>query len=190
MFKESLTCAFLVWLKDLFLLYKESAIYNFIMKIANGVKSHFEKSFTRNHIVKKSGFESMYETSLFYAFFSALINAIVLFFEKIYSFIFKKGETSLTNCIFEKFHSTNYFRYEYLLGAFFVFMLIIPGQMWNNAYAAVGAVFFTFLYFLVRISGRNFGTDFKKIPMSFIAFAIASTIIVLPVPGAPCINIP
>ena len=173
MFKQSITYAFLTWAKRFILSYRESAIYNFIMNIAGKIKSCFEKSFIHSLTVNESRLEKMYKTSLIYFFISSLVAGVVSFFEKTYSIIRAKAKNSVTETVFNKFHSTGIFKYEYLLGAFFVFMLIVPGSMWNNAYAAAGAFGFSFLYFLVRITGRELGTDFKKIPVSLVAFVIA-----------------
>lgn len=172
-----------MWIKKLLLSYNESAIYALIMKAAALVKGAFERSLTRNYIIGTTKFQSKYSTSVFYHIISSFISWFLSLSERVYAFFARKSGGGITNAAYNLVHSSGYFRFEYILAAFFVLMMIVPGPMWNNAYAVIGAVLLCGLYYLVRLSGRDFGTDFKALPVSLVAFvvAIAGGVLITPV---------
>ena len=173
MFEQSLTCAFLMWFKKLLLSYKDSAIYALILRAAAAVRGVFERSITRNYIIGTTKFQSKYSSSVFYHAISSAVNWFLGVSERVYAFFARKVRGGITNAAFSLVHSSGYFRFEYILAAFFALMMIVPGGMWNNAYAVIGALLLCAIYYLAFLSGRAFGSDFKALPVSLVAFALA-----------------
>ncbi len=173
MFNQSLTCAVLIGIKKGLMSYKTSVIYNLILRLALYVKSLFLHSLTRNYIVGNSKFEKKYQTSLIYAIAQFLLGWFLKLSKRAYEFLKKLFDGSVTNALFSKIHAYPFVRFEYFLGAFFALMMITMGSMWNNAYAVIAAFGFAFLYYVLSLSNRGFGTNIKAIPVSLVAFVVA-----------------
>lgn len=183
MFEQSLTCALLMWVKNALLSYRESAIYNFILRIVACIKRVFERSITRNYIVGTTKLQTKYSSSVIYYIVNSIVNWFLSVSKRVYAFFARLADGGISNAVFRAVHATGYFRFEYIMAAFFALMMIVPGGMWNNAYAVIGAVLLCVLYYLVCLSGRSFGTDVRAIPVSLVAFvvAIAGGVLMTPV---------
>ena len=173
MFNQSLTCAVLIGIKKGFMSYKTSVIYNLILRLALYVKNLFLHSLTRNYIVGEPRSEKKYQTSLIYNAAQFLLGWFLKLSERVYNFFKGAFSGSAINALFSKIHSYPFMRFEYLLGAFFALMMITSGSMWNNAYAVIAAFGFSFLYYGISLSGRDFGINVKALPVSLVAFVVA-----------------
>lgn len=183
MFEQSLTRAALICIKNALLSYKNSVIYNFILGIVSCIKGAFERSITRNYIIGTTNFQTKYSSSVIYYLINLILHWFLSVSKKVYAFFARLADGGITKTVFDMIHSSGYFRFEYITAAFFALMMIVPGAMWNNAYAVIGAVLLCGLYYFVYLSGRKFGTDFCAVPVSLIAFvvAIAGGVLMTPV---------
>ncbi len=183
MFCESLTYALLMKIKCGLMTYKTSFIYNLILRVAMYVKNLFENSLTHNYIIGTSKFQLKYESSVIYNAIGTFLKWFLSLSQKVCLFLKRAFSGGVTNAIYSKIHSHPFMRFEYLLGAFLALMMITPGAMWNNAYAVMGAFGFAVLYYVTSLSGRDFGTNVKAIPVSLLAFlvAIAGAVFLTPV---------
>ncbi len=184
MTEQSVTMFVLLWLKKLLMTYEESVIYNLILRMGNKVKGIFQKSLVRNLFVRKTKYEEGYEVSFFYSVLGKLLSAIVRVLKSVYNFFETRLRGGIVRCVFDAFHDRGYFKFEYLLGLFVAFMLIVPHEFWNNIYAVAMAVGFGMLYLLVYLSGkRSFGFNVKAVPVSMLAFLASIVLGIITTPN-------
>ncbi len=173
MLKNSITLYVLIWLKSLFS-FKESIIYNSLLNLAAKINSVFKKSIIRNTIVGETRYFRLYESSVIYYFGDKLVSSIVSALKKAYSYFNKATEKSVVRNLICAITKKEYFRFEYICALMFALMMIVPGNMWNNAYAVIIAGVLGIWYFALYISGRNFAFGLRKISVSLFAFVVAT----------------
>ena len=173
MLRQSITVYLLSRFLALFMCYKESVIYNLILKLAARIKDIFEKSLVHWLFTSETSYEKKYRQSVIYA----IIDKLVRFLEKwgmaFWTFARKSSENSVCVKVFNVFHDTGYFKFEYICGLLFGFMLVVPHEMWNNLYAVIMAVLLAGLYVLLHFSGRKFAFNIRAVSVSIIAFLVA-----------------
>lgn len=179
MFKESLIGK--LWFAVLAVLsdYRSSWFYGKLMKFSAWVKKEFLQSSIHHFFVSPTARDKYYETSVVYKVIGAVFDFVVRVMKKIYDPLAKFNTGSINNRIYTALHDTGYFKYEYILSAFMAVMIMLPHEMWNNAYAVAAAFGFTAWYVVLIVTGRRFGRHISGIDIMLMIFLLSIAVSVV-----------
>lgn len=171
---KALIMRFAVWFNTVFMvIYKESFFYRCIMKFADWLAKSLKESSLYKLIMNKTPYEESYSSSTVYGIIGKILDSFIKFFKKVCDFILNLAKGSLVAKLYHKIHNTGCFKFEYICGAFFCIMMIVPHDYWNNLYSVAMAFAFVAMYIVCRINGRNFAFNVRALTLSFVAFAMA-----------------
>ena len=144
MIKESIFYRMLLFLANVFKKYEMSVFYNLMLKISSASGRLYTQSRFYEFFTTPSKIYKKYETSVFYSLKENTLNRLVSLIRIIVlscgeSVVFSKIRNSL---------AAKVFKFENILTAFFVFILVIPHKYWNNLYAVIGAAVLLAVYFI------------------------------------------
>lgn len=179
MLHESLTWQLVLSFKKLFAGYKDSVVYHLVQSLVSFVQTSFNKSIIRNYVVSEHGLDKFYETSLFYRVLQAVVSFVARLIHGIFQFFVRIAKGGIVYRFISALCANKYCKLPYLCSAFFVVMLIVPHELWNNIYAVAGA----FLLFTLALVAA-FGKAVKKptisiVPLSLIIFIVSIVCAVL-----------
>lgn len=174
MFKHSYTAFAVSRLWRLLGKYKESVIYNLFLSFFGLISSSLKHSIVRDIIVNRHPFDKATESSVLYSFINCILRFFMNIFNKVYDFVKKYSKDGICYGFVKAVLDRPYIKFVYICGAFFFAMMIVPHDAWNNIYAVGGAVLLAGLYIIGYLSGRTYGFDFKAVPVSLIAFVVAT----------------
>lgn len=177
MFRQSIIGHILLGLKNLFMRYDASVTYHTILRAATAVKTKFLESGIHHFFTSPSGLEAKKQTSLFYALLSAPWQKGIALLKKLSDGFDRINEGGITQAVAAKVKKA--FKFEYLCGAFFAVMLLVPHDYWNNLYAFLGALALSALYILRLVRVRSIGNAVSALPLSLFTFALAIVVSVL-----------
>ena len=169
MLSQSFVWQLMLAFKKFFAGYKHSVVYYALQKVVAFISASFRTSIIRNYVVSEKGMQNFYASSLFYramqavfAVFSRCLGSMLRIFEK-----YAKGGFVHRVMVFAGA------KFTYICGAFFVLMLILPHELWNNIYA-VAAAFLLFGACLIKFSTDSAKKPaFASLPLSLVVFSIS-----------------
>ncbi len=174
MFEQSITRFVFTGIKKQLSTYKSSIVYNLILRFVLWLKSIFEPSIIHDYVVNNTRLESAIGSSVIYNLADSIIHAVLNCLRQAYNLVKKHAQGGILHYLWSEAARTSYLKFVYLSGAFFVVMMIVPHNMWNNIYAVAGAFGLAVLYLLGYLSGRDYSFNVKAIPLSLVAFVTAT----------------
>ena len=128
LYKTSLThglvSAIATFLQKLFLAYETSTAKKVIYRFASFIRGYFKCSLTRRYFLSNTEFARKYQSSLFYNFANRAVSGFISFSQKKAPIAKKYFQTTLTGAAYSKLHSFRFMRFEYMLGAFLIIMMM------------------------------------------------------------------
>ncbi len=173
MLSQSLTMQCIRSLKNFFSGYEQSIIYTLLMKVVACIRSCFAKSMLRNYVVSDRGLQTLYASSLLYRLLQGVFSFFIRILGAITGIITKYAKGGLLSRLYAFITSKKYGSFSYLCAAFFVLMLVLPHELWNNIYAVLAAFLFFFIYCLKVAAGKEKMPNIPAVPLSLVVFSLS-----------------
>lgn len=152
-------------------------------KVLSGIKEFIKKVFNGSILYKffanEDKIQFCSERSVILKFIDKIIISCITFFSRIYKNIRKINKGSINNAVYNFLNRNSYLRFQNIVAALIVIMVIIPGSRWNNLYGLIMAVLLLGLYFLTLISGKPFSYRVAKFDFIMLIFMLATVMGVL-----------
>ncbi len=181
MLHQSITGRILMRLKTLFLQYNSSLIYQTILRCGAAIKSKFETGCIHAICTLPSKLEALYETSVIYAAANFVTEKCIDGIHKVGVFFENHNQNSLNHTLYTVCKEKGYLRFAYICALFFVLMLLVPHDYWNNLYAFVAAVLLSGVYVLLCAQKNGLAKNVRALPTSLLLFAVS-------IPAGICIT--
>ncbi len=173
MLSQSLTMQFIRSLKKFFSSYEQSIVYIILTKVIACMRASFSKSLLHGYVTSDRGLHSFYASSLLYGFMQAVFSLFTRVLGTVSTFVKKHAEGGLLYRLFASISSKKYSSFNYVCAAFFVLMLVLPHELWNNIYAVAAAFLFFFVYCLKIATGKAKIPSLSAVPLSLVVFALS-----------------
>lgn len=173
MLNQSITMHCIRSFKKFFSGYEQSIIYTLLMKVVACIRACFTKSLLRNYVVSDKGLQTVYASSLLYRLLQGVFSLFTRASGAIMSIIVKYAKGGLFSRLYTFITSKKYGSFSYLCATFFVLMLVIPHELWNNLYAVLAAFLLFFIYFLKVATGKKKMVNIASVPLSLIVFSLS-----------------
>ena len=150
-----------------------------LISAMSAVSGVFTGCFLYRLLAKDDCFAAGMRSSAIFGFINKIIQGIISFFSKLYSFLFSINEDSLNrrafNAVCRKFDLT----YENFLGVVFIAFSLVPGSKWNNAYGLGAALIVAFLYVVALFGKKNLKCDIRGFSFSLLVFMMTCFVAVI-----------
>lgn len=152
----------------------------FIYRLLTGVMSWISRAFTGCFIYRilseKDPFTEGMQSSFLFGLINKIIQGVISFFSRVYSFFAGIDADSLNrrafNAVTERFHLT----YVNFVGFVFILISVVPGDKWNNAYGLGAAFIMTLIYIVGLFAQKGYRNDIRGFSFSMMIFMLTSFI--------------
>ncbi len=171
----SLVERFFCFLSDSFL---ASGVYSILNRFVCFIARAYDASLLKTLISRESFLQRAYSESLLAFLLCSLYKLISFIPYKIWSFVKRLSDGSLTAYAVSCLSSKAMFSFSSCLAGFISLMIICPHEVWNNLYG-VAAVFGFFIFYTASSYGKDRNIDFKSEGFGLIAFVLFAAFSVL-----------
>lgn len=178
MIKDSKICFLIVYMvKGLYGLFLDSRLSHALLKVVDFFADGFSGSGTRKILIGSHELEDYADSSVFYKVFSKLVKGVIDLFAGIFGGLYKYGEGSVVNKIYNGIFKRTYEEnYIYFVAFVSVFIFVIPHNFWSNTFGMLFAVLLFGLY-VIALAGKNNihapGRNPKKLWFSILMFGMS-----------------
>jgi len=170
---QSFTMLLVRSIKKFFSGYEQSIIYTLLTKVSGSLRASFSTSLLHGYVTADKGLHSLYDSSLLYRLLQAVFSFFSCALGAVLKVVKRFSEGGLLHRLLTYISSKKYISFSYGLAAFFLLMLVVPHERWNNIYAVGAAFLFFFLYCLKIAAGRAKIPSISSMPLSLIVFALS-----------------
>lgn len=165
---DSFPARFIKWIAICF---SESIIYKGILAVMKGISACFKNCVIYKALFKAPCMRRFMDNSIFFKLWDICSSAVVNFFHKIFA-SFKKVNTGSVN--YKCFSSLkNKLSFENILGLVLLFVVSVPGNLWNNMYSLLFAGGMFALFLICVFSNKQYSLNIRSIGLSMLVFGFA-----------------